>query len=104
MKKASILALLTAVVISIPACADSSRDVDADARAVHKDNHALAKDNVELAKDRAQKAQDKANGNWGGQAVDSMAIGVDHTLRGEKGAEKSLDKKILHNDTTEVNQ
>jgi len=100
MKKVVALALLAGVTFSSSAFADSgSSGVASDVNAVQKDNTATAKDDVMLAQDRAQKAKDKASGNWAGQAVDSMTIGADQVQKGEKGAETSVDKKVLHSDT-----
>ena len=79
---------------------DTPSGIASDVGAVQKDNQALGKDNAELAKDRAAKAKDKANGNLGGQAVDSLSIGADKVTKSEKTTEKSTDKKILNNDVT----
>jgi hypothetical protein len=101
MTKLSTLALLSALIVTTPAFADdASNGVASDVGAVQKDNAAIGKDNAELANDRAAKAQDKASGNWGGQAVDSMSIGDDQTMKSEKQTEKSTDKKVLNNDVS----
>ena len=99
MTKLSTLMLLSILVASAPAFADDTPSgVASDVGAVQKDNKAIGKDNSDLAKDRAAKAQDKANGNLGGQAVDSLSIGADKTKRSEKETEKSVDKKTLNSD------
>ena len=103
MIKLSTLCLLSALIVATPVIADDTLGgVDSDVRAVQKDNHAIGKANSELAKDRAAKAQDKANGNLGGQAVDSLSIGADKTMKSEKKMEKSTDTKILNHDVNEA--
>ena len=103
MTKLSTFALLSALIIATPAFADSTPGgVAADVGAVQKDNQAIGKDNSELATDRAAKANDKANGNLGGQAVDSLSIGDDKVMKSEKKTEKSVDKKILNHDVNEA--
>ncbi len=102
MTKLSTFALLSTLIIATPAFADDTPNgVASDVGAVQKDNHAIGKDNAELANDRAAKAQDKANGNLGGQAVDSLSIGDDKVMKSEKQTEKSTDKKILNHDVNE---
>src|SRR5271163_4746439 len=99
MTKLAAFVLLSIFIVATPALADDTPGgVAADVGAVQKDNHAIDKDNAELAKDRAAKAQDKANGNLGGQAVDSLSIGGDKVMKSEKGTEKSIDQKTLNND------
>jgi len=89
--------------IATPAFADDTPNgLAADVGAVQKDNHAIGKDNSELATDRAAKAKDKANGNLGGQAVDSLSIGDDKVMKSEKKREKEIDKKNLNHDVNEA--
>ena len=103
MTKLSTFVLLSALAAATPAFADDTPNgVAADVGAVQKDNHAIGKDNAELANDRVAKAHDKANGNLGGQAVDSLSIGADKTMKSEKKTEKSTDKKILNHDVNEA--
>lgn len=95
----SVFALLTALAVITPVRADDTpAGVAADVGAVQKDNTALNKDNAKLARHRADKARHKAKGEHVNQAVDSVKIGADKTMRSEKETEKSIDKKTLHND------
>jgi hypothetical protein len=99
------IALACALALSAPAAfAQSANDeaIKSDVTAVDKDNAALEKDRARLAQHRADKAQDKATDAYGSQAVDSVKIGADHTMIGEKKAERGVDKKILHNDKADA--
>lgn len=99
MKKLLALTFLSVVVLTAPAFADDTPSgVASDVGAVQKDNAAIAKNNNALAQDRAAKSKDKANGNLGGQAVDSLSIGGDKVARSEKKTEKSGDQKVLNSD------
>jgi ElaB/YqjD/DUF883 family membrane-anchored ribosome-binding protein len=101
----SIIALVSALAIAVPAFADDTPSgVASDVGAVQKDNGAIAKDNADLAKDRAEKAKDKANGNLGGQAVDSMSVGTDKTMKSGREMEKSADQKTLNHDVDAATQ
>jgi hypothetical protein len=103
MKKITTLALLATLAIAAPAFADDTpAGVASDVGAVGKDNQAINKSSSDLAKDRASKAANKANGNLGGQAVDSVKVGADKTMRSEKNMEKDHDKKTLKDDTNSV--
>ena len=97
------LALIGSLTAIAPAFAATDADVAEDQGAVAKDNGAIAKDNADIKKDQALKANAKANGNYGKQAVDSTAIGIDRTVKGEKTTEKAADKKILNHDATSDN-
>jgi hypothetical protein len=93
------ITLLSALIIAAPAYADDTPSgVASDVGAVQKDNQALVNTNSQLVKDRAAKAQDKVSGDWSGQAVDSVKIGMDKMGRSEKETEKSTDKKVLDSD------
>jgi hypothetical protein len=102
MKKFIALALFCAFALTVhaePAHADDTASgVASDVNAVQKDNAAIGRTNSGLAKDRAAKANDKATGNMGGQAVDSVKVGVDKATRSEKNTEKSVDTKTLNSD------
>jgi hypothetical protein len=99
----SAIALVSGLMIAMPSFADDTPSgVASDVGAVQKDNNAISKDNSSLAKHRAAKAKDKANGNLGGQAVDSMSIGADKTMKSEKQTEKNGDKKILNHDVNDA--
>jgi len=97
--KFAALAVTSVLAFATPAFADDTpAGVASDVTAVQKDDTAIAKDNAKLAKNRADKAVDKANGNYGSQAVDSVNIGGDQTMKSEKQTEKSVDQKILRHD------
>jgi hypothetical protein len=97
--KLSALALIAALAVAAPAFADDTpAGVASDVNAVQKDNSAMSKSDADLARHRAMKAKDKANGSYGSQAVDSVNIAKDKTVKGEKEQEKSIDKKSLNND------
>ncbi len=99
MTKLVALTLLSAVILVAPAYADDTpAGVASDVGSVQKDNQNLRDTNSALARDRAAKAQDKANGNWGGQAVDSVKIGYDKVVRGTQQTGKSSDTQTLNND------
>jgi hypothetical protein len=103
MTQLSTIALFSVLMFATPAFADDTPNgVASDVGAVQKDNQAIGKDNSELANDRGAKAQDKANGNLGGQAVDSLSIGGDKVMKSEKQTEKSTDKKIMNNDVNDA--
>lgn len=91
--------ILSLLIVAAPAFADDTPSgVASDVGAIQKDNHAINSTNSAIAQDRAAKTKDKANGNLGGQAVDSLSIGADKVGRSEKETEKSADKKILNHD------
>ena len=92
------LACLLALTAILPACS-SNGGVSKDQTAIDKDNAVLDKDTVALERDRVMKAQNKAAGNWGSQAVNSIGIGYDRLLIGEKNTEKSIDETIENQDT-----
>jgi hypothetical protein len=108
MKKLITITAITTLMAASSAFADTvpndQADVQADVGAIHKDNAALNKDRDSLAKDRAAKADDKANENYGHQAKDSVAIGVDQTAIGEKKVEKNVDQKILNHHQNELDK
>ncbi|MBV8938636.1 MAG: hypothetical protein JO089_02195 [Alphaproteobacteria bacterium] len=107
MKTIFISALAGMAALSAPALAQTASqdnaDMQADVNAIHKDNAALNKQENGLAQDRTAKAMDKATGNYGAQAMDSIAIGVDQTAIAEKKTEKGVDRKILQQDKKDVN-
>lgn len=74
--------------------ASAQSNTPSDASNVAKDEADIAKARMDIERDRAQKAQDKANGNWLGQAFDSLALGYDHVFHTEKMGEKSADTII----------
>ena len=93
-------AAVTAIAL-LAACADDSpHSVASDNKALNKDDAAISRDDQVLAKDRAAKAADKASGNWAGQAVDSISLGIDHMQRSEKEGEASTDQNIKNSDTS----
>jgi len=104
MNKLVTMTLLCTVAFTSPVFAQTANDQDikSDVGAINKDNTALSKDNADIATDRAKKAADKANGNYGKQAVDSMAIGADKTVKQEKVTEKDADQKILQHHKKKV--
>ena len=93
-----------ALCVAAPAFADSADDVKSDMGAINKDKAALGKDNADLANDRAAKAKAKANNDYGSQAGNSVAVGADHVVKGEKQVEKSVDKKILTQHQEQLNK
>ncbi len=105
MKNHTALVLLSALLFSAPAFADTTpSDVSSDVGAVQKDNAAMAHDNYDLATDRTAKARDKATGNWSGQAMDSVNIGADKAMHTEKSSEKSTDQDIMNHDVNNATQ
>jgi hypothetical protein len=106
MKKLVTFTLIGTMACVAPALADVNADsnkINADVAAIQKDNDALAKDLAALKKDRDAKAAAKANGQYGKQAADSVAIGADQTAIGEKKVEKNVDTKILTHDQNQMN-
>jgi hypothetical protein len=97
MKKLMTLALIGAA-LAAPAFAETAQEyhnnTKNDGLAVAKDNADIAKQHDNLAVNRAQKAKAKANGDVVGQAVNSVQIGANHVMVGEKKTEKSMDKDI----------
>ena len=99
----SALALLVALAVTAPVFADDTpAGVASDVGAVQKDNSAMSQSDADLARHRAMKAQDKANGSYGSQAIDSVNIAKDKTVKDEKESEKAADKKILNHDVNDA--
>jgi hypothetical protein len=97
--KLSAVALLAALAVAAPAFADdSASNIPSDVNAVQKDNSAISQHDADLARHRALKSHDKANGMYGSQAIDSVNIAKDKTMKSEKENEKASDKKSLKND------
>ncbi len=101
MKKLFALALIGAALAS-PALAQTAteyhNDVKGDAPAIAKDNNDINNQHNNMAVNRAEKAHDKATGNVVGQTVNSVQLGANHLMVGEKKTEKSMDKDIKHYD------